>query len=298
MEHLIKENQALLNGYEIAIVCEQYQISNTTPDAAKYSKYNHYHDYIEILYITNGLLQLITGTNQIFAKTGDLVIINAKVPHIAVPCETTDYRVIKFLPQLLYSSDFSVFEVKYMIPFVMQSEPWLFTSSQTSTFPLTDTVNHIFDEWVDKQIGYELMLRANILQLFTWIIRYSNTNPKYASHFKESSDANANAIRKILALDSSTLREMSCADAAVHCNMSYSYFSRIFKRVTGVSYKNYILQLRINEADRLLSGTDKTITEIASMTGFSSDAYFIQCFHEIKGITPRKYREELSRLRS
>lgn len=297
MTQSIKVGREQLNGYELAITCSKIQILYDESDIQKYAMYNHYHDYIEMLYISSGMLHLVAGGKHLYAKKGDLVIINAKLPHVAIPCETTSYRVIQFMPQLLYSNFFSAFEIKYMIPFVMESEARLYTVGETSSFPLGETVNRIFEEWDAKQIGYELMLRANILQLFTQIIRHTGSMQKGGAHYAEASDSNVNIIRKILSLDSSTLLGMSCADAAAHCNMSYSYFSRVFKHVTGTCYKRYILQLRINEADRLLTDTDKNITEIASVVGFSSDAYFIQCFHECRGITPKKYREELQKIR-
>ena len=75
------------------------------------------------------------------------------------------------------------------------------------------------------------------------------------------------------------------------CNMSYRYFSRIFKRVMNKSFNDYLNFVRITEAEKLLTATDMNITEIAYATGFSSSSYFIKIFSKYKNVSPSRFRK-------
>lgn len=75
-----------------------------------------------------------------------------------------------------------------------------------------------------------------------------------------------------------------------HLRLSRSYFCEIFKKVVGVSIKDYILFYRINEAMRLLIHSDLPSTKIAEMVGFNDYANFYRCFKLRVGKTPRRYK--------
>ena len=78
--------------------------------------------------------------------------------------------------------------------------------------------------------------------------------------------------------------------AADYCNLSYSYFSRSFKRVMNQSFTEYLNYVRITKAEQLLSTTDKSISEIADEVGFSTASYFIEQFKKYKQKSPKQYR--------
>ncbi len=78
---------------------------------------------------------------------------------------------------------------------------------------------------------------------------------------------------------------------AALCNISTSYFSRLFNSSMNMTFSDYINQLRIRMAQELLITTDKTIHTIALETGFSGSGYFIKLFKRHKGLTPNQFRD-------
>ncbi|WP_251033806.1 helix-turn-helix transcriptional regulator [Bacillus sp. ISL-75] len=76
----------------------------------------------------------------------------------------------------------------------------------------------------------------------------------------------------------------------VHLNKSY--FSLLFKKQTGRNFIDYIIELRIREAKRLLAQYDCHIYEVAEAAGFKDVKYFSKMFKKMTGFTPVKYREE------
>ena len=75
------------------------------------------------------------------------------------------------------------------------------------------------------------------------------------------------------------------------CGLSYKYAGTLFKEVTGQTIKEYQCTLRLRKAEQLLKETNKSIAEIARLTGFSDVFYFSKIFHRKKGCPPGEYRK-------
>lgn len=82
-------------------------------------------------------------------------------------------------------------------------------------------------------------------------------------------------------------------NVATVCNISETYFSRLFKRETGLSFPAFVNELRIDKAKDLLLKTDRSIMTISSDIGFEECAYFIRVFKNIVNLTPVSYRKKL-----
>lgn len=76
-----------------------------------------------------------------------------------------------------------------------------------------------------------------------------------------------------------------------HC--SVSYLSHLFKKNTGKSLPEYIEDLRINDAKRLLKESNLSIIEISEILGFCNSAYFTSVFKKHLGVSPLKYKREI-----
>lgn len=88
-------------------------------------------------------------------------------------------------------------------------------------------------------------------------------------------------------------RKLSVAELAKEVHLSTSQFSRNFKKQTGVSPYDYILNLRIAKAKEYLKNTNLPISEIAFRTGFSDDSNFICLFRKKEGVSPLRFRKIL-----
>ncbi len=75
------------------------------------------------------------------------------------------------------------------------------------------------------------------------------------------------------------------------CGMSAAKFTRSFKQVAGTPYLAYLTRLRLAEAARLLRLGDRTIVEIAGLTGFSDQSHFDRRFKRAFGVTPSQFQK-------
>lgn len=73
--------------------------------------------------------------------------------------------------------------------------------------------------------------------------------------------------------------------------MSTSWFNKSFKTAVGTTPMNYILSIRIRNAQMLLETTDYNISSIASMVGYENAFYFSRLFRKHIGLSPAEYRK-------
>lgn len=81
-------------------------------------------------------------------------------------------------------------------------------------------------------------------------------------------------------------------DVAGACYVNAAYLGRCFQKTTGTSFRQYLTNLRMEEAKRLLMRTDKKVYEIAEEAGFGESKYFVMKFTESMGCTPAEYRKQ------
>ena len=85
-------------------------------------------------------------------------------------------------------------------------------------------------------------------------------------------------------------------DMAEEVQLNPQYLSKLFKKVTGIPPKQYLLQLKIQTAQSLLIRTNLSIKEIASNAYFENEKLFMRQFKKICGVTPSNYRAQFDEI--
>ena len=86
--------------------------------------------------------------------------------------------------------------------------------------------------------------------------------------------------------------DITVEDIARYASCSVSTVAHVFKKRTGVPVKKYILNLRLNQAKKLLSFCDLPISTVATLSGFTNINYFPTAFKKAFNITPTEQREQ------
>lgn len=87
--------------------------------------------------------------------------------------------------------------------------------------------------------------------------------------------------------------EINIDEYAQSKGMSVSWFIRNFKKFTGTTPMQYIVSIRISNAQGLLETTEYSINEISRIVGYDNPLYFSRLFHKQKGFSPSQYRKQL-----
>lgn len=252
----------------------------------------HYHQYIELLYVVDGHYEAYITNSTVDMPRRSMAIINAGELHSTRTLdEHNTLLCIKFIPQILYSSEQTVTEMEYSIPYVFEhfSFARCFEEEALRGSPVPDAFRRIQKEHEARDFGYELAIRAEVLRIFAWVIRsWYNAAGRKAIPLDPGAAEIVSKIRRYV-------REHFCdatlSGAADYCGLSYSYLSRVFNRYMKMSFSGYVNLERINQSMRQLATTDMSVTEIALSLGFSSTSYYIKTFRRLKHISPTQFRK-------
>ena len=94
-------------------------------------------------------------------------------------------------------------------------------------------------------------------------------------------------------INSNYSTDLNMAVVSNYISMNYSLFSFTFKQYTGTNFVNYLKNIRVGEAKKLLTETDMKINEISQAVGYEHEKHFMKTFKNITGITPSEYRNNL-----
>jgi AraC-like DNA-binding protein len=86
-------------------------------------------------------------------------------------------------------------------------------------------------------------------------------------------------------------RDISRDETARHAGISPSHFSRLLKERTGRSFTELLRQCRVDLACELLRRPEQSLAQIAHTCGFCDQSYFTHVFQDVKGVTPRQFRD-------
>jgi len=143
----------------------------------------------------------------------------------------------------------------------------------------------IFDLIENEQPSYQLISSGHLIKLIGLLIASQKEEGLQGDKIAETIEKIRFLIREQVETD------IVMQDIAADFNMGYSYFRKMFKKYTGVSPKQYHLQLKIVRAKGLLLNTDMSVKEVCYTLGFQSTSYFSRIFKQKMGITPVSIKE-------
>ena len=237
----------------------------------------HFHATHELYYLVKGKTNFFIGNEIFLLEPGDMVFIPKFVYH---KTDNGDNTYVERL-RLVFDDAFAGEEGQKYIN-QLKTRKLLKISAENQ--PLFQNIfQQIESEEKSKQPGYTEMEQLCFQQLLILISRYC---PEENSALSEPFTL-VQCIAKDISENYNT--DLSLEALAKKYAISTSHLSRLFKSITGVGLNEYINISRITAAEKLISGTDISITQIATQCGFTGSSYFSAIFKKFKGITPKRY---------
>ncbi len=246
----------------------------------------HQHEEIQLCAIVKGEGSIVVGDSIKEYKSGDVLIIGSNVPHVFKSdisnCSTTFMQTLFFTKtsfgeRFFELGDFT--EIQQI--FTISESGGILTSNKEEVLKLflsLKKASNLERFILFLKIVNEL-LKAEIKPLSTFIYprKYSDNEGKRMSNIMEYT---MNNFQKEISLY--TIAEISY--------MTPNAFCRYFKQRTNKTYFQFLIEVRIENACRLLKNKDLLITEVSEKSGFKNISNFNRKFKDTKGITPSKYR--------
>lgn len=140
-----------------------------------------------------------------------------------------------------------------------------------------------------KQLGYEFIIEnLSVLIIGNLIRQIDNNLPSIPHNIPKGNRENINKV--IDYMNENFTSGISCSELSRLMNMDKFSFIRSFKSQTSKTPYEYLLDLKIEKAQKMLKATKYTITEISMMCGFSSHSHFTSTFKKKTGVSPTEYR--------
>ncbi|MBR5539991.1 MAG: helix-turn-helix transcriptional regulator [Clostridia bacterium] len=136
------------------------------------------------------------------------------------------------------------------------------------------------------QCDKRAQILQNKLQQFLFLL-LSDSFENAASQIKEKS-SRIHTVTSYIAEHYAEKLDMDYLASLIH--LDKCYFIRYFKKKTGMTPQQYLIQKRLQEAKALLSRIDLPVSEIAYIVGYSNVTYFVSSFKKHVGISPNQYR--------
>lgn len=172
----------------------------------------------------------------------------------------------------------------------------------------TDPSNIVVIQKLQQQVEYLRYLFESVSKLIIkergiddFIIKYSldvdeaiddleNDESGALKRIRHLSTSNESIISAIEFIDNNLDKRLTLDQVSGKVYLSDYYFSKLFKRETGLSFSVYLNARKIQKAMILLKESDNSINEISDALGFTRLSYFSQTFKKYTGYAPTKYR--------
>lgn len=243
----------------------------------------HWQEDTELLFVHHGQIALQVDQKQFTLSQGDAACINPQQLHsIRGLTLDTAYDAYVFpLPHLLFSQE-EQNQLEYLRP-LAEGKLGFPTLLPRCSEPCR-LVQEILRLDREHPPCHQLHIKATLLQLIAVL---AQENALIPMQFSRQSDL----CRGILDYIHQHYGEQCSVEQVAHgVGLSPAYFSAFFTKHFAQRFSAYLLSYRLEQSCTLLLQTEKSITEIALVCGFSSSSHFIHRFRQSKGITPLAYR--------
>lgn len=280
------------NGENLPIqclLCENQGVSAVKIKNQKHAdRIFHHHKYIELVYMLEGKINAFVEDECFEISKNDIIVIFDGEPHDFLPCDEKGYRYVvsKFLPDILYTREQTVSEFEYILNMRGKGHTRVLKNCEEIGKYVVDA----YENFINNAYTSELLIRADIIRVCAIILSTWKKNGEIVTIRGSSGKGNIGLIQALSEKTRKLCGEISTKEASEFCNFSEGHFTRVFKSVMGMSFTEYKRGIKVEEAQRLLKCTDKSITYIAQELGYSTASHFIKDFKKEKGISPRLYR--------
>lgn len=234
-------------------------------------------DFSEVFILLHGSCRYIVGGRLYQLHEGDVVLCNPGVMHDEFPDQCDFYETL--------AVGIGGLSIPGLHPGMLVDPacvPVLRKSEQTEELrELCGMMMKYAEPGENRNLSFVHLLLTASVELLRMILRNVDTSAR---------EINPLCIAVEQYLDGHFGENITLEETAKLFFVSPWHLSRVFKRETSYNFKQYLLRLRLGEAQMRLSSTEQSIGEIAQACGFHDPAYFSRLFTSHIGISPGRYR--------
>lgn len=243
-------------------------------------------DHYNIGFVITGDRRTITPLQSYDYHAGDVAMAPPFMYHRTISESDTPYDsyLIKFTPEFI--EPFYELIGKNIIDELYEQKVCHFTIEGQQK------IRKMFDEMLleyEKDVPYkEVILQGMLFRLFAtiWEERLAAKIAYFHSPLTEP------VINALYIIEKDYARDLKLEELANEAGLSTAYFSRLFRAQLGMTFSEYLSNVRIRHVQVMLTQSDKTVMEIAIETGYCHGDYLAAQFKNKVGMTPTQFRKK------
>lgn len=274
----------------------------------------HRHNYYELLYVSHGeMVQRVEG--QLFSsQEGGFYLLDRNTMHLEEALKTDAYENTKegksSEAEVIYFCISRELMMKLLEP--VEDKSGIFRSFYNEfvkkenenlkgciTFEKQDcsgkqeaVIADILDEMYAHEPGYETVVQGYLFRLLSGLCNETAYHPALQTVRIRKDSRLAEAVMSYLR---ENRRRISRKELTERFHYNEDYLSRVVRKYTGVSLKNYMENLLLEEAEHLLLTEEISVNDIMERLGYENETFFYRLFYKRHRMTPMEYRKKVGK---
>jgi len=246
----------------------------------------HFHSDYEIIFVTEGKAELNIAGSCITMSKGDIIFLNNNAYHSIRIVKQPYKRYIATIGAHNFEKIFA--DTNLFSMFKHNPNQCHKQISVSNAYDITSLFDKIISELKAKNDEYSNLLINSYIQE---ILVHAYRSTESLMIFEDDVKDKILKVQKIL--ENNYRSGIKISDICKELYISTYYLTHRFTEFTGISPKQYLIQIRLNEAGKLLVNKNLSISEVAQKSGFQDTSNFIRYFKKSFGVTPKKFRDQV-----
>lgn len=234
----------------------------------------HTHYFAELFYVRAGNGNFLVEDRSFPIAKDDLIIINPNIEHTEISFESTPLEYVSLGVEGL---SFTFRDLENYTIFNCRS------NKNNLTFYFTS----MLAELENKEKDYELICQDLLEILIIHLLRTTGYTFELTPSLKASRECSA--VKRYI--DANYAEDITLDTLSEMAHLNKYYFVHTFTKAYGLSPISYLNERRLQASKELLQSTNHSISEVARLSGFSSQSYYAQSFKKSCNMSPGNYRK-------
>lgn len=252
----------------------------------------HWHKEVELVRFSKGRFKISVDMHDLVVENDAFLLLPGNIMHTFDLPSHSEESAIVFDPKMLVMSHYDEVQSELFDALLSSNIPIppIITPEHPAFSRIDKLYRYCARHGATKNASHRLLIKAKLLEIIALYHEYGLLSRKEAN--KNVLPSKQDKLKDLLNyIDSHFAGPMTIRDASLRLGVTDQYFCRYFKKVTGMSFTEYLGDLRLRRAAKDIELTTRPISDIAFENGFENTGYFFKSFKSKFGVTPLRYRK-------
>ncbi|MBD7967015.1 helix-turn-helix transcriptional regulator [Paenibacillus gallinarum] len=248
----------------------------------------HSHPYYELYYLLDGERVYFMNGSVYTARKGDMMVVNPDDFHSTASSDVPEFErvLVSFSHQFFTEGNPRTgvelpFRESLLLRFTLKEQPFI-----------EHLLRQMLKECREQPLHYVAYVRSLLAELLIHLDRHLHSDQTKKVMIEDRNPMHAKVSEIANYINEHYAQPLTLEQLARQFYISPSYLSRIFSKLTGFHFKEYLQVVRIREAQKRLAETRDKVQSIAEQTGFEHINHFNKTFKKLTGTSPLRYRKQ------